>query len=237
MRANRQLYSETAQIVYERPTFHAALVLDEFQIFSRDFDVGHKFSNFNMLESQLRHINDLELYVYADEDFCPRLDMDGHSCKERGCARKRVDGIRNAADFLSCCVGLSSLVIKVIADDYRHATMRPVVAKEMRRIEKDLLTLIRPFGMIRNLAYCKIYILDLRKSNFSAPQICLLTCCSFPRLAQQRSEVQLRGRGNAKEHANGRITAGKNRLCFHQIYVSVHLFHEYAVRSGHETAI
>ena len=125
---------------------------------------GHEPS-YKMLESQVRHISDLEIEIEADERrFCTRHES-RRACVTAGCARLHVDTIRNIAEFLSKCVGLTCLRIKVISNEYMKATSRrPAAGKELRRIENKILSFVTPFNMIRNIAWAKIMIMDKCKS-------------------------------------------------------------------------
>jgi hypothetical protein len=159
LRVNRQLYSEGAQILYNKKTFCAELILDYFRICSREFYVGFPPLDFGMLESQLRHVGELKIMIHVRDDGCRLEEEEGHHCNEAVCYRKQVDGIRNLAEFLSECIGLHTLDINVESVEYLVASgRRPLNKKELRKQEADLLESLKPFASIRGLAWASFSI-------------------------------------------------------------------------------
>ncbi|KIW02255.1 uncharacterized protein PV09_06407 [Verruconis gallopava] len=167
MRVNHQLYSECARIVYRNKTFNGELVLNELRICSREFLLGSSQCDLGMIESQLRHVADLRIAVDASDDFCPSKIGAAHDCVRAGCHRKRMDGVRNFAEFLAQCVGLSCLEIDIKSIEYSVAICRrPVIKRELRGAESRILEFARPFAAIRGLAYAEFTVNSERPRNF-----------------------------------------------------------------------
>jgi hypothetical protein len=167
LRVNRQLYTEAVQILYENRFFTAELKQDELHVFSREFGVGLLNDDFDMLESQLRHVEQLKILIDAeDQHQClgsnNGLGRDTNREHEAlrhsilGLDRRRADGIRNLAAFLSRCVGLECLHVDVTYWDYSSYNIRRTAHRRvLARMETRLLKLFEPFSIIRGLFWMK----------------------------------------------------------------------------------